>query len=257
MITSIVVTGTHKIGMNSNKKIKVDDQILSVEKDIPFIRYRFNQYTETEYEYIVNSMKQFCFSTHLAEVLLSENTAATISYLAGTIKNIAKYVYVDITDDEVVAGQISADKVALLDTLRGLDIDRIMLRDKTTKLDTITAKRFIKELSKRLGFAENTFGVCSSPLSFSEWACLTAVKARELMSIYSTIADVALPSANHQCMNCCGCIRYMTVSADTEVPADGKVKAAKEKTEKATKEPKEPKAPKVVKPRAMFGMNNL
>lgn len=257
MITSIVVTGTHKIGMNSSKKIKIGDNVLSVEKDIPFIRYRFNQYTDTEYSYIVESMKQFCFSTHLAEVLLSENTAGTIKYLAENIKNIAKYVYVDITDEEVVNGQISIEKISLIDTLAGLDIDRIMLKDKTTKLDTITAKRFIKELSKRLGLSENTFGVCSSPLSFSEWACLTAVKARELMSIYSTIADVALPSANHQCMNCCGCIRYMTVSEDTEAPADGKTKATKEKTEKAPKAPKEPKAPKAVKPTAMFGMNNL
>ncbi len=254
MITSIVVTGTHTIKMNSNKKIKIGDNVLSVEKDIPFIRYRFNQYTEAEYAYILNTMKQFCFSTHLAEVPLSENTANTIRYLAENIKNIAKYVYIDITDEDMSIGDISADKLALLDTLVGLDIDRIMLKDKTTSLDTVTAKRFIKTLSKRLGFSEDTFGVCSSPLSFSDWACLTAVKARELMSIYSTIADVALPSANHQCMNCCGCIRYMTVTADTEAPSDGKVKATKEKSDSETKETKQPKAPKQ---RVMFGLNNI
>lgn len=251
MITSIVVTGTHNIGMNSNKKIKIGDNILSVEKDIPFIRYRFNQYTDAEYDYIIKSMKQFCFSTHLAEVVLSDSTAETIKYLVENIKNIAKYVYVDITDEEVMAGQLSQDKLELFNSLNGLDIDRIMIKDKSTKLDTITTKKIIKDLSKRLGFPENTFGVCSSPLSFSEWACLTAVKARELMSIYSTIADVALPSANHQCMNCCGCIRYMTVTESTEAPSDGKVKVAKEKSDK------EPKTPKVTKPKAMFGMNNI
>jgi hypothetical protein len=80
----------------------------------------------------------------------------------------------------------------------------------------------IKQLCSQLRKSEEMFGVCSSPLSFSELACLTAVKARELMSVYSTIADVALPSANHQCMNCCGCIRYLTVTADTEAPADAK-----------------------------------
>ena len=254
MITSIVVTGTHTIKMNSNKKIKIGDNVLSVEKDIPFIRYRFNQYTEAEYNYILNTMKQFCFSTHLAEVPLSENTANTVRYLVENIKNIAKYVYVNITNEDMSIGDISADKLALLDTLVGLDIDRIMLKDKTPSLDTVTAKRFIKTLSKRLGFSEDTFGVCSSPLSFSDWACLTAVKARELMSIYSTIADVALPSANHQCMNCCGCIRYVTVTADTEAPSDGKVKATKEKSDGDTKEPKQPKAPKQ---KVMFGLNNI
>lgn len=251
MITSIVVTGTHTIKMNSNKKIKIGDNVLSVEKDIPFIRYRFNQYTETEYNYILNTMKQFCFSTHLAEIPLSENTADTIRYLAENIKNIAKYVYVDITDEDVSAGSISADKLALLDTLIKLDIDRIMLKDKSSSLDTVTAKKFIKTLITRLGYKEEIFGVCSSPLSFSDWACLTAVKARELMSVYSTIADVALPSANHQCMNCCGCIRYMTVTADTEAPSDGKVRVTKEKSDSGTKENKAPKQ------KVMFGLNNL
>lgn len=237
--------------MNSNKKIKIDNNVLSVEKDIPFIRYRFNQYTDAEYNYIVSSMKQFCFSTHLAEIMLSDNTASTIKYLAENIKNIAKYVYVDVTDDEVINGHLSTDKMSMLDSIIGLKVDRIMLKDKSTKLDTITAKKIIKELSNRLSLSENTFGVCSSPLSFSEWACLTAVKARELMSIYSTIADVALPSANHQCMNCCGCIRYMTVSTDTEAPSDGKVRVAKEKTGTETK------ATKANKPKVMFGLNNL
>ena len=251
MITSIVVTGTHKIGMNSSKKIKIGDNVLSVEKDIPFIRYRFNQYTEAEYNYILESMKQFCFSTHLAEVQLSENTADVIKYLAANIKNIAKYVYVDITDDDVASGNMSTDKISLLDKLVDIDIDRIMLKDKTTSLDTITAKRFIKTLSKRMNLTESTFGVCSSPLSFDDWACLTAVKARELMSIYSTIADVALPSANHQCMNCCGCIRYVTVTEDTLAPSDGKVKSTKEHSDNTNKQPKAPKQ------RVMFGLNNI
>lgn len=251
MITSIVVTGTYKIGMNSNKKIKIGDNVLSVEKDIPFIRYRFSQYTEAEYAYILDSMKQFCFSTHLAEVQLSENTADTIKYLAESIKNIAKYVYVDITDDDVMSGDINPDKVNLLDKLIGLDIDRIMLRDNTTSLDTVTAKKFIKTLSKRMNLSESTFGVCSSPLSFSDWACLTAVKARELMSVYSTIADVALPSANHQCMNCCGCIRYVTVTEDILAPSDGKIKSTKEKSDNTNRQPKAPKQ------RVMFGMNNI
>ena len=251
MITSIVVTGTHKIRMNSNKKIKINDNVLSVEKDIPFIRYRFDKYTQTEFDYIVTSMKQFNVSTHLAEILLSESTPDTITYLVENIGNIAKYVYVDITDDEVVNGQLNEDKLLMLDKLVGLQVDRIMFKDKSTKLDTVTTKKIIKALSKRLEFAENTFGVCSSPLSFSEWACLTAVKARELMSVYSNIADVALPSANHQCMNCCGCIRYMTVTADTEAPSDGNVKTAREKTSSERKEPR------VNKPKAIFGMNRL
>ena len=53
------------------------------------------------------------------------------------------------------------------------------------------------------------------------------------MGKYSAVADVALPTANHQCMNCCGCIRYIVIDSDTVAPIEtaSKQKATKAKTE--------------------------
>ena len=57
MITSIVVKDKYTIGMNSSRKIKLGDNVLSVDKEVPFIRYRFSTYADTEFTYINNMMQ--------------------------------------------------------------------------------------------------------------------------------------------------------------------------------------------------------
>lgn len=241
MITSIVVTGTHSIGMNLNKKIKVGDNVLSVEKEIPFVRYRFNSYGDNEFNYIQRMMQQFNCSTHLAEVTLTSESASIIDRLNTDIGSIAKYIYIDVDNTDVTNGYLSEEKMQLLDTVKDKNIDRIMLKDKSTSLDMVAYNKFVKQCKDRFGLNKELFGICSSPLSFDGLACLTSVKARELMTIYSPIADVALPTANHQCMSCCGCIRYLVVDTDLSAPADAKAKThkasngEKKNTEKTSK----------------------
>lgn len=234
MISSIVVTGCHNIGMNSSKKICINDTTFSVEKDIPFIRYRFDKYDEEEYAYIDKMKKQFSLSTHLAEINVNEQTATILEEIGKRFNNtIVRYVYIDITDADVVNGKLDENIMNLLNDIVVLSVDRIMLRDKTTTLDTVSAKRIIKSICTDLGTTDDMIGICSSPLSFGEYACLTAVKARELMSLYSSVVDVALPSANHQCMNCCGCIRYVTVTSEQPAPVEGKTKSTNGKSKEA------------------------
>lgn len=256
MISSIMLTGKHCIGVNTSGKIKVGDTILSVDKEIPFVRYKFESYDDADIEYIEQTMKKFKTSTHLVEIKLNEQSAEVLDKLTSKFNNVAKFIYFDVTDEEVMNKQISEEKLSLLDKVYKYHVDRYSLVDKTSCLDSMTVTAFKKALNQRFGIKADNVGICSSPLSQGENACLTAVKARELMSIYSATADVALPSANHQDMNTCGCIRYMVVNSDIEAPAD--TKAAKS-SEKKTKEPKEPKEPKVVKPKNsyVFGKYNL
>lgn len=247
MITSIVVTDCYSIGMNSSGKIKVNDNVLSVEKDIPFIRYRFDAYDDAKLDYISKMMEQFKYSTHLAEIKMDDNTKDVVAHLADRFTNVAKYIYIDVTDEDVERGMIQPKYTEQLKELASIGIDRVMFKDKSTSLNTVYAKSIIKSAKNATGINEDDFGICGSPLSFGEMCCLTAVKARELMSLYSTVADVALPSANHQCMNCCGCIRYMVVSDNLLAPADAKVKGgssnsgeAKEKSDKVAKPKNKP-----------------
>jgi hypothetical protein len=258
MISSIRLNGCHKIGI-TNKKVKIGETVLNIEKEIPFVRYKFNTYTETEIAYIKDMKQKFNKSTHLVEVRLGFDTTGAIRNIKESTGKIAVFVYMDVEDSEVEAGELSDDKVLNLNNIDGQQIDRLMLVDKTSTLDAVTAKSFIKKVSKITGIAESNIGICSSPLSFGELACLTAVKAREIMSKYSEIADVALPSANHQNLTSCGCIRFIMVTEDIPAPPETtKGKTKKNMVEdKTSTEDSKPKAKKVKKNNIMPGVFNL
>ncbi|MBO5389800.1 MAG: hypothetical protein J6A59_17030, partial [Lachnospiraceae bacterium] len=174
------------------------------------------------------------------------NSASILQYLANNIPNIARYIYMDVTNTEVEHEMLSNEYLTLLSSITPYSPDRYMLKDKSTSLDTVSAKKIIKNACKMTGLTEDYFGICNSPLSFGEMACLTAVKARELMSLYSNTTDMPLPTANHQSMNTCGCIRYLVVNCDTEAPLDTKSKSSSTKTanteKKVTNTENKPKA---------------
>lgn len=238
MITSIKVNGKHSIGVRDNK-VEIDGNTLDINKEIPFVRYNLGEMAEPEIDYIKSMKEKFKASTHLVEINAEDNPNLidTVKNVRESLNNVAVYVYFNITDDNVESKSLAYTMLEEIKALKNVAVDRIMFKDKTTTLDTVTSENLIKQASKESGIAISTFGICSSPLSFGDNACLTAIKARELMSKYSEIADVALPSANHQCMNCCGCIRYINVTSDIEAPPE---KVKKAKTNKGTASSKDP-----------------
>ena len=238
MVTSIVLTGRHTLNINSFNKLKAGDNIISIEKDIPFVRYRFGVYNDEDFQYIISTMDKLKYSTHLIEINLDTNTVTNLEWIKNNIANIARFIYIDVTDEDVASGGLTTDTLNLLMGIVQYNVDRVMLKDKSTKLDIVTAKKIIDALSKQTGIKRDNFGVCSSPLSFGGMCCLTAVRAREIMAVYSLIADVALPTANHQCMNRCGCIRYIVIDSDTDIISESKANAKKESKSKQSKSTK-------------------
>jgi hypothetical protein len=106
--------------------------------------------------------------------------------------------------------------------------DRVMLIDKTSFMDMAGARKIMKQTAKTLNIQEKNVGICSSPLCMTDnLACLTAVTARELAAIYATSSGVTSPSANHQDMNCCGCMRFFVVNSDIVAPLDKGTKTKK------------------------------
>lgn len=238
MVTSIVLTGRHTLNVNSFNKLKAGDNIISIEKDIPFVRYRFGVYADADFQYIISTMDKLKYSTHLIELNLDTNTVTNLEWIKNNIANIARFIYIDVTDEDVARGGLTTDTLNLLMGIVQYNVDRVMLKDKSTKLDIVTAKKIIDALSKQTGIKRDNFGICSSPLSFGDMCCLTAVRAREIMAVYSLIADVALPTANHQCMNRCGCIRYIVIDSDTDVISESKANLKKESKSKQSKSTK-------------------
>lgn len=228
MITSIALTGKYNIGVNSNNKIKVDDKVLSLDSEIPFVRYRFNEYDDSSIEYISAMKAKFVKQTHLAEMQLVAGIGQIVDKLNPLL--VAKYIYIDLTDETVSAGKLDDATKQLIESEQIFQklslgvIDRVMFRDKSSTLDLVAFNKIVANLIAPYKSLPNVnkdnIGVCSSPLSFGDMCCLTAVRARDLMAKYSASADVALPSANHQNMNTCGCIRYVVVSSDTEAPSE-------------------------------------
>lgn len=228
MVTSIVFTGKHNVGVDSNEKFMLNGDKNSI-KDVPFVRYRFDNYTQEEVDYIKKQQEKFKYSTHLAEVTLSELTAQQIDLITSQIESIAIFIYVPITDKEAEQG-LSEGIVKNLQSISTCMYDRVMIKDNSSSLYLVTANELKAEISKVLGIKAEDIGICGSPLSFGTEPCLTAIRARELISLYSLNDGCAIPSANHQCMNTCGCIRYVVISADVPAPVSKKKTSAPSKS---------------------------
>lgn len=274
MITNLKLHGTYNIGLNSSNQINVNGTAVS-KKEIPFVRYAFPFYGEKEVKYIKETMEKFSLSTHLVEIHTEEQKTfmnlpdgvgeqidkksevlSSINVLKDLIGKVAIYIYVSLDDTDSANKKLADSKIDILRTAMMLtSFDKIMLIDNTTCIGMATAKEIIKNTSKELGVGD-IVGLCSSPLCMgvddSKYACLPAVQARALAAKYNTNTDVTLPSANHQDMSTCSCIRHYTVATDIAAPEDTKkktsTKSKKEKTpkEKVTKEPKVKNTPKRV-----------
>ncbi len=220
MIINLVITGGHKIKLDKKGRFKVKDVKTSL-KEIPFIRYRFDKYDEECIEYMKEMKDRFKYSSHMAEIQLDENTKDVIESIDDKVYNIIKFIYIDIYNEEVDRG-FSDDKLEILDNIKDMNFDRVMLRDKSDFLCSVTFNRLRKQVQDILidgdnDWAASNIGICQSPLSlYGGNACLTAVIARELSAEYAENDQVALPSANHEDRNRCGCIKYVIVDKDIE-----------------------------------------
>lgn len=242
MISSIVVTDTFKIGVNENGKFKMGEHLMNV-TDVPFVRYRFKESKSIEeiVAYIDDMTKKFVKSVHLYEIhVLDDNTSNLLSVLEDKFDNLAKFLYLSV-DNEVVNNLEFPDEILELagDLNDDFTIDRLMLKDNSTNLDAVNADRLRAKLAKEFGIKIGDIGVCSSPLSFGELCCLTAVKAREIASDYVDGHEFPLPTANHQSMNCCGCIKYHVFNSDVAAPEVKGSKGKKAKTDNIMNVPEE------------------
>lgn len=218
-------------GEEAQKKV-----LLSI-KDITFIRYKFDKYGADELNFIEKAQKVFEYSTHLVEIH-EDLDVDELNNLMGFIQengHIALFAHVDVTDKEVDTGRVSDDTLEFLEEHL---CDRIILDDKSAKLDQMSLHTIVSRLASDLGIARDTIGICDSPLSFGDRVCLTAVKARELSAMYCEKDDVPLPTANHQSMSCCSCIRYYIQDGDVTCPAAKASKAAKVAKAKTEGKPK-------------------
>lgn len=244
MVTSIVLTGMYNIGISDSGKIKTPDGVTINIKDIPFVRYRFNSYGEDELNFIKKNKEKFpC--VHLVEIPLNNDATNIAEAIEDMDENIARIVYVTITDEEVKNG-LTDKQIELLEAIGEYEVDRIMLKDKSSSMYELALDKLKKQAAKASGFEIQDIGCCGGPCSFyNQNACLTAVHAREILARYSERDDIVVPSANHEgnfdkietqepCVNRCGCIRYHVYNSDMPAPISKSVKEKKVSTKKSS-----------------------
>lgn len=241
------------------EETKVEKQSIA---DIPFIRYRFDKYGDEEIEFIKKMKGIFKYSAHLAEVTVSysegngntDEVLDEIKTLKESVEKLCVFVYMNTTDEWLTYlsenDALFEDVENFLYDASDIEIDQFCLRDKTTAAGAIQINNLRKKVADVVYGDDRKFksiAICESPLTFSEEesACLTAAKARELMAIYcDDNLEQPTPSANHQCMSCCGCIKYIEITSDIQA-VTSKVKSSDSgKTTKKSSGPKEKKEKK-------------
>lgn len=226
MITSLMVSGEYKIELDKNEKLTIDGNKIGI-REIPVLRYRFEEYTEKSFEYIKNMKEIFKHSVHLVQFYLSENTVELVSQLNSIVDGAAVYIYIPVTDD-IVEGGFTVEQSRWMDDCSRISLDRVMLKDDSTSLHLIQANKLKKEVSNKMSVPVGNIGLCQSPLSFNSGeACVTAAIARHLASIYLESDEGAIPSSNHESMSKCGCIRYLEIDSDVSVSEGSTAKSKK------------------------------
>lgn len=225
MIKSLMLKERHKAEISSSGKTKVNGEVVQI-KDIPFIRYRFSEYKETDIDYILDKVNKFKNSAHLLEVVIYDGFGGIFEKIVTELSCVASYIYIPV-DNEVVENGFSSEQEELIQQCEGLPFDRIMILDNSDSLFARRANELKEQIAELTGDDAENIGICSSPLSVNGNQCLSAEKARELAAAYSCSERNALPSANHQDMQCCGCIRYEVVNEDMRAPAEKLKKPAK------------------------------
>ena len=255
MVVSLVFKDKHNVGINSYGNIKIDDKKIAT-KDIPFIRYRFDKYSDEELKFIESNMQKFENQVHLIEIPVDENTLTLMNKINANkaFESLVIFLYLSVTDDVAVNG-FSEFTESVLDGVCDFRFDRIMLKDNSKHLYMTKANELKSQVASITQIKAADIGICSSPLSFRSnetdvgQACLTAVWARKLLAEYAKDGEkIAVPSANHECMDCCGCIKHIVIDRDWASPEG---KKASGNGEKKAKEPKAAKEPKKESPKGV------
>ncbi len=228
---NLVLTGLFDIKVVNNK-FNLYGENVNI-NDVAYVRYRLNSFNSDEVdEYIGNIIKKFNVSSHLIEVPLSETSGADIERITNRYENVIPFLYIDITDDDVEKYSLSSEKLSLLDKFKesGAFVERVMLKDKSSSLYTISGNKIREQVAKLLEMNSNDIGFCQSPLSLCDGnCCLTAERARKLSAQYNECDSASLPSANHEFKNDnnCACIKHTLVNCDLVDIADKKSKSVK------------------------------
>lgn len=224
----------YNIGLDGNNRVEIDDKKVSI-KDIPYLRYKFDQYGDAEVEYIESSMKKFPYSVHIADIKLGADTNSICEKLNDKFNtnedgdvNLIMFIDVDVDADTVEKCELPGGIDEMLKDIDQSYVERFIVRDCDQAIvDKSRADKFIKYLHTEFGIDNRTIALCGSILSGDKGysvGCLPASVVRDLQTLKSDDVELPLVPEGHQnCGGCCGCTRYKEVDSDIKVTKSERV----------------------------------
>lgn len=270
MITSLKFLKTVKVNVGNTGKFKVfDNENIFTLKDIPAVRYKFETYEDSDIAFIKEMHSKFKHSVHVVEFdVMVHDVPALYQKLHEAVENVAVIAHIGLNDAHAETRVFTEEEQQKLQELRTVPINRLMLHDRSDKLD-YQALSILKDAVLKLAkISDKSLGYCGSPYTDSTNSCLNAAMCREWSAKYNKEGEGSLPSANHNSTTeSCGCLRYIIIDSDIEavntergkksdagfmnLPADlvgeSDTSTKKAKSEKAKGE----KAPKEAKPKKL------
>ena len=175
-------------------------------------------------DYIRSMRAKFKHSLHILKVSVADaDWAYKLMDAAPEIfLECAVILYINVGVGAIESGAFDDSTFELLDKFnvecnkRGASmsdiVDRVVLIDNTRKMFTTDFNKLSRQLADYTG--TGSIGVCNSPLSIGENACVTALRCREWAAKYVKSDFVVLPTANHVRKGGCNCIRYEQIHND-------------------------------------------
>ena len=202
----------------SNEQIYVDGKKLAL-KDIPYIRYRFENYGDEEIAYIKECMEKFKYSVHIADLAVKDGCATTFDALEETFnsEDVNLFVFAILKlSPGMVNGEISEDLRENLEQLSEREVTKYILKDDmfnsvVCRIDEYDAvRRLLVKITKQ---KLDKFSLCGSPFEPGN-GCLNASTVRELQTYKAADIELPLVPEGHENCGSCGCTRYEVVSCD-------------------------------------------
>lgn len=182
--------------------------------EIPYVRYNMVDYLEEEMKFIEKSIAKFKHSVHIID-LIYDNDYYVLGDLPEMLRErfgrnkIAIFITVNITDEDI---DDSTDLIRKLSESNKYKPDRLILKDKTTKLDTEILRRIQTDVFKEHKIRD--LALCGSPFTNSENCCISAELSRHLASRYGTERTATAVATHQNKGGGCACVRSMLIDYD-------------------------------------------
>lgn len=247
MITGLRFNKIVKVELDRFNKVTVlvdgEEERVGV-KEVPYVRYQFKEYTDEVIQFIYDVKRSFEHSVHIIDIDIFQ--AGVQNAIAERLKNIfdngvAIFGSIDINDDVL-------DSINMLDVvvegLNTIAFDRVILRDKSTRLDQEKFIRLRKHLFQKHVIKE--VGLCESPFTDVTNCCLSAERSRHLAAKYGD-SETATAVLTHQGGLCTGCSCVKSVLVDNDLLPKETAKKSSGESKKNSSGEKKPKGDKPVR----------